>query len=148
MCTSSALRLLLPKFQSAVSWNLRTTSLIKISSNRCVLTFLSELLFLSRATGVRPTACHPLRSWPASARAATVSATLRPALAGRAADRCVILPTYIYILLPTWPTVSRVRSSLAPLYHILTGLIESAKDRKSTRLNSSHPTLSRMPSSA
>lgn len=84
---------------------------------------------LPRATGVRPTACHPLRSWPASARAATVSATLRPALAGRAADRCIILPTYIYILLPTWPTVSRVRSSLAPLYCILTGTVESAKLR-------------------
>jgi len=41
---------------------------------------------LPRATGVRPPACHPLRSWPAGARAATVSATLRPALAGRAAD--------------------------------------------------------------
>jgi len=85
-----------------------------------------RLLSLPRATGVRPTACHPLRSWPAIARAATVSATLRPGLAGRAADRC-----YLYLLstlallaplfVPPCCTVSRVRSSLAPLYCILTG---------------------------
>ena len=55
-----------------------------------------RLLFLPRATGVRPPACHPLRSWPAGARAATVSATLRPGLAGRAADIDFLI---LYLLL-------------------------------------------------
>jgi len=102
------------------------TFLLALGDCKWIHSLVCELFFLPRAARVRPPACHPLRSWPAGARAATVSATLRPALAGRAADIDFLI---LYLLstlallaplfVPPWPTVSRVRSSLAPCFRLV-----------------------------
>ena len=112
VCTSSSLLLLVLRSLLVNSLLPTITFSIRANSNQWILIIRSELLFLSRATGVRPTACHPLRSWPAIARAATVSATLRPALAGRAADRYVIC-TYLCIVIAPYLTYC-LESTLVP----------------------------------
>lgn len=139
VCTSSSSLLRVLRSLLVNSPLLTIISSIKANSNQWILIFRSEFFFLSRATGVRPTACHPLRSWPASARAAD-GLRFAPTCPRRAGSRYwfsafkYLLSTLALLaplLLPTWPTVSRVRSSLAPLYYILTGLIESANSFQS-----------------